>query len=72
MVDGVTGVLYEEPGVEGLCAAIERFEAREWPEGPMRDNARRFHPDVFGRGLADAVLATVEERAAGTDTLIER
>ena len=72
VVDGETGVLFGEQTVEGLCAAIERFETREWPDGPLRENARRFRPEVFRRGLAQAVLATVEERAAATDTLSQR
>ncbi len=72
VVDGETGVLFGEQTVEGLCAAIERFETREWPDGPLRENARRFRPEVFRRGLAQAVLATVEERTATTDTLIQR
>ena len=72
VVDGETGVLFGEQTVEGLCAAIERFETREWPAGPLRENARRFRPEVFRHGLAQAVLATVEERAAATDTLIQR
>jgi len=72
VVDGETGVLFGEQTVEALCAAIERFETREWPDGPLRENARRFRPEVFRRGLAQVVLATVEERAAATDTLIQR
>jgi len=72
VVDGETGVLFGEQTVEALCAAIERFETREWPAGPLRDNARRFRPEAFRDGLAQAVLATVEERAAATDTLIQR
>ena len=72
VIDGETGVLFGEQTVEGLCAAIERFETQEWPAGPLRENARRFRPEVFRRGLAQAVLATVEERAATTDTLIQR
>ena len=72
VVDGETGVLFGEQTVEALCAAIERFETREWPAGPLRENARCFRPEVFRDGLAQAVLATVEERAAATDTLIQR
>ena len=72
VVDGETGVLFGEQTVEALRAAIERFETREWPAGPLRENARRFRPEAFRDGLAQAVLATVEERAAATDTLIQR
>jgi len=72
VIDGETGVLFGEQTVEALCAAIERFETREWPAGPLRENARRFRPEAFRDGLAQAVLACVEERAAATDTLIQR
>ena len=66
--DGETGVLFAEQTVESVCDAIERFERREWPAGPMRENALRFRPDAFRRGLAQAV-AGAGGGAAGVDTL---
>jgi glycosyltransferase involved in cell wall biosynthesis len=66
--DGETGVLFAEQTVESLCDAIERFERRDWPETPLRENALRFRPDAFRRGLALAV-AGVEDRAEAVDTL---
>ncbi|MBA2517651.1 MAG: glycosyltransferase [Solirubrobacterales bacterium] len=58
VVDGVTGVLYEDHTVEGLVAAIERFEALALDETAVRDNARRFGPERFSQGFIRAVLAT--------------
>ena len=39
VLDGVTGVLYPDPTVEGLMAAIERFEAIQVREADLRANA---------------------------------
>nr|WP_086492201.1 glycosyltransferase [Novosphingobium panipatense] len=59
IVDGETGLFFLEQSVEALCDAIERFEA--WiphfdPEAAIR-NSRRFAPEVFDRGIADALQA---------------
>jgi glycosyltransferase involved in cell wall biosynthesis len=56
VVDGVSGVLYEQETVDGLCAAIERFEAMRMPEAPIRASAARFVPIHFQRGMACALL----------------
>jgi glycosyltransferase involved in cell wall biosynthesis len=47
VVDGETGVLYDEPTVEGLCEAILRFESLNFDEQRIRDNALRFTPQRF-------------------------
>ncbi len=60
VVDGVTGILYDEPGPAGLVAAIERFEATDFDEAALRDNARRFAPEVFAERFAEVVLALGE------------
>jgi glycosyltransferase involved in cell wall biosynthesis len=59
--DGETGVLYDEPGVDGLVAAIERFEALDPDDGALRANAARFGPERFGAEMA-AVLAAAVRR----------
>lgn len=56
VVDGVTGILYDTPGPEGLAAAIERFEASTFDEAALRDHARGFGPEVFERRFAEVVL----------------
>lgn len=46
VVDGVTGVLFEEPTAAGLCAAIRRFEAT-WERYDANEIAR--HAQAFNR-----------------------
>jgi glycosyltransferase involved in cell wall biosynthesis len=47
VIDGETGVLYDEPTVDGLCEAILRFESLSLDEGRIRENAHRFGPQRF-------------------------
>jgi glycosyltransferase involved in cell wall biosynthesis len=55
VVDGVTGVLFDEPTVASLCAAIERFEAIELRESDLREQAARFAPDRFTSEFARVI-----------------
>jgi glycosyltransferase involved in cell wall biosynthesis len=59
--DGETGVLYADAGVDGLVAAIERFEALQLDDAALRANAARFGPERFGAEMA-AVLAAAVRR----------
>jgi glycosyltransferase involved in cell wall biosynthesis len=56
VTDGVTGVLYDDPSVDGLCAAIERFERLSLAEADVRDRARPFGPERFARDLGAVLL----------------
>ena len=56
VVDGVTGVLYDEPGVEGLCDAIERFEDMRFDTAEIRRRATAFGPERFRRELTELLL----------------
>jgi glycosyltransferase involved in cell wall biosynthesis len=56
VVDGITGILYEEPGVEGLCAAIERFESTSFDEQVLRDRAAAFSPERFRREISEFLM----------------
>jgi glycosyltransferase involved in cell wall biosynthesis len=51
--DGVTGVLYEDLGVRGLSAAIERFETLSFDDSELRRRAAGFTPERFRREIAD-------------------
>lgn len=57
VIDGLTGVLYDEGSVNGLCEAVLRFEAQSFNEADLRSNAARFGPDqfaaAFGRLLSE-------------------
>jgi glycosyltransferase involved in cell wall biosynthesis len=47
VIDGRTGVLYDDPSVGGLCEGIARFESMTFDERELRANAARFGPDRF-------------------------
>jgi glycosyltransferase involved in cell wall biosynthesis len=59
VIDGRTGVLFEQQSALGLAGAIERFEGLELDEQTVRQNAER-----FGRERFRWEMATVIERAA--------
>ena len=59
VLDGRTGVLFDEQSAAGLAAAIERFEGLELDGETARENARR-----FGRERFRAEMAAVIQRAA--------
>lgn len=47
VVENETGLFFDEPSVESLCAAIESFEARDWQPSRCQENAARFTPQIF-------------------------
>lgn len=55
VIDGVTGVLFGEQSVAGLCDAIERFEALSLDPDAGRENAARFAPERFERELSAVI-----------------
>jgi len=58
VIDGRTGILYREPGAEGLVAAIERFEASDLVRGATDAcvaNASRFTESAFQDGVRAAL-----------------
>jgi glycosyltransferase involved in cell wall biosynthesis len=59
VIDGQTGVLFDEQSALALAGAIERFEGLRLDEGAIRGNAER-----FGRERFRAEMAEVIERAA--------
>ena len=60
VVDGVTGVLYDEPGVDGLCGAIERFERMSFDSAEIRRRAATFGPERFRREMTE-LLVSIDE-----------
>lgn len=49
VVDGVTGLFFEEQSTEAITAALERFEAAQFDPAVIAAHARRFSADVFDR-----------------------
>jgi glycosyltransferase involved in cell wall biosynthesis len=52
VIDGRTGVLYDDGSVEGLCQAMLRFESLSFEETELRAHAARFGPDQFAAAFA--------------------
>jgi glycosyltransferase involved in cell wall biosynthesis len=61
VVDGVTGVLYDEPGVDGLCGAIERFERMSFDSAEIRRRATAFGPERFRREMTE-LLVSIDDK----------
>jgi glycosyltransferase involved in cell wall biosynthesis len=55
VIDGHTGVLYDEPGPAGLAAAIERFEGLLLDDAELRANAAGFGRLRFREEMAAAI-----------------
>jgi glycosyltransferase involved in cell wall biosynthesis len=55
VLDGRTGVLFEEQSADGLARAIERFETLELDVAAVRENARRFGRERFRAEMADVI-----------------
>jgi glycosyltransferase involved in cell wall biosynthesis len=55
VTDGLTGVLFQDQTVDGLCAAIERFEGLSLDPDVARENAARFRPERFDRELSAVI-----------------
>ena len=53
VIDGSTGVVFEEESVAGLQKGIERFESSRFTEDACRANARRFAREVFDQRMRE-------------------
>ncbi len=70
VLDGRTGVLYDEPTPAGLAAAITRFEAMSLATPELRRNAERFSPSRFASEFGQ-LLGSLRAGAPAADTLGE-
>lgn len=64
VLDGETGLLYEDASVEGLAAALRSFDPARYDPGTLRRHAERFAPEVFDeaiRGVVWSLAATPAE-----------
>lgn len=63
VIEGETGVFFDEQTVESLSAALQQFEAMSFSPAACRANAERFSRAVFERQLAAFIEARYDERA---------
>jgi glycosyltransferase involved in cell wall biosynthesis len=64
VVDGRTGVLFDQQSALGIAAAIERFEGLHLDPGDARENAERFGRERFRREMAEAIEQAALAREA--------
>lgn len=66
VIEGLSGVLFAEPTVDGLCGAIERFEQQEstFDPGKVRAHALKFSRQQFEESIAAFVQERLSERQA--------
>jgi glycosyltransferase involved in cell wall biosynthesis len=60
VLDGRTGVLFDQQSAAGLAAAIERFEGLDLDSESIRENARRFGRERFRAEMAAVIDRAVE------------
>jgi glycosyltransferase involved in cell wall biosynthesis len=63
VIDGVTGVFFDQPTPESLAAAVRRLEDLHFDPGAIRAHAARFDRAVFERELSAYVMRCCESRS---------
>lgn len=65
-IDGVTGVLFKEQTVDGLCAAVRRFQTLNLDPQAIRAHAERFDTDVFRAEIEESITWAAKESLGQT------
>lgn len=60
VIDGKTGIFFNEYSVQGLVDAIRKFRAREFNPGAIKKHAERFSKDRFKREIIDFVNSQIK------------
>lgn len=63
VIDGESGLFFNEQTVEALAGAIEEFESRTWSREACRKSAARFAPDVFDAAMRNILKLDTEGEA---------
>jgi glycosyltransferase involved in cell wall biosynthesis len=65
VVDGKTGVLFDQQQPEQLIDAVKRVEASSWDGRDLRQHARKFDSQVFREQMLRLIHESVAAHAAG-------
>ena len=57
IVEGVTGVYFDDVTAESITEALGRFESTAWDAAVIRDHARRYSEDAFAATITQVVSA---------------
>jgi glycosyltransferase involved in cell wall biosynthesis len=68
VVEGVTGVLFNEPDSTSLVEAIEDFESRSWHQPTLRSHAEKFDRRVFSLRVLE-FLGSVAPSSCASDLI---
>jgi glycosyltransferase involved in cell wall biosynthesis len=69
VVDGKSGILFDEQDPGALIEAVSRFETMVWPTEQVRTGVEKFSREVFHRTIRESISRRIAERAAsGTGT----
>jgi len=63
VIEGKTGLFFEEQTVESLCDVLSRFDPARFDARTCRENARRFDRAVFERAITAMVERVAEQKA---------
>ena len=62
VIDGKTGVFFENQTVEDLKNAIKKFETMKFDKQEIRNHAMKFDEEEFRKKIIDFVEKVVEEK----------
>jgi glycosyltransferase involved in cell wall biosynthesis len=51
VIEGKTGLFFDEQTAESLAGCVEEFEGRRFAAGDCRENAERYRPEAFREGV---------------------
>ncbi|OGM25706.1 hypothetical protein A2962_04020 [Candidatus Woesebacteria bacterium RIFCSPLOWO2_01_FULL_39_61] len=60
IIDGKTGIFFDEPSVESVIAAIKQFNRIKWDKKKLQENARKFSKERFEDEIKEFVKARVQ------------
>jgi glycosyltransferase involved in cell wall biosynthesis len=67
VIDGETGVLFQEPTVESLCRAMDELESRTWDPQRLRAHATSFNKERFKQRISEAIDDALAGRLPGRE-----
>jgi hypothetical protein len=70
VIDGKTGIIFDEPSGESLAAGILRLEGIRWDSAALRRHAANFGMEIFQERLKKTVVSVLSERGL-TDVISE-
>jgi glycosyltransferase involved in cell wall biosynthesis len=68
VVEGVTGLFFDQPDAESLIEAIEDFESRIWHQPMLRKHAEKFDRRVFAFRVLQ-FLGTVAPQSCSSELI---